>query len=62
MLYPFKFEPIIKDKIWGGQKLKQILNKPTLSAKSGESWEISDVEEMSLLFLMVLCQECPSRS
>jgi mannose-6-phosphate isomerase len=44
MLYPFKFEPIIKDKIWGGQKLKQILNKPTLSAKSGESWEISDVE------------------
>jgi len=44
MLYPFKFESIIKDKIWGGQKLQQILNKPTSSKEAGESWEISDVE------------------
>ena len=44
MLYPFKFESIIKDKIWGGQKLQQILNKPTSSHEAGESWEISDVE------------------
>ena len=26
-LYPFKFQPILKDKIWGGRKLKHILNK-----------------------------------
>ena len=44
MLYPFKFESIIKDKIWGGQKLQQILNKPTSSNEAAESWEISDVE------------------
>lgn len=44
MLYPFKFQPILKDKIWGGQKLQKILKKPTTSAEAGESWEISDVE------------------
>ena len=43
-LYPFKFQPILKDKIWGGQKLQHILNKPTSSIQAGESWEISDVE------------------
>lgn len=43
-LYPLKFQPILKDKIWGGQKLQQFLNKPTTSTEAGESWEISDVE------------------
>ena len=43
-LYPIKFQPILKDKIWGGQKLQQILNKPTTSTQAGESWEISDVK------------------
>ncbi len=40
-LYPFKFKPIIKDKIWGGTKLKSVLNKKTKTDKAGESWEIS---------------------
>jgi len=43
-LYPLKFEPILKNKIWGGQKLQQLLNKPTTATDAGESWEISDVE------------------
>ncbi|MCK7590032.1 class I mannose-6-phosphate isomerase [Subsaxibacter sp. CAU 1640] len=43
-LYPIKFKPILKDKIWGGQKLKTILNKDTNLPNIGESWEISDVE------------------
>jgi mannose-6-phosphate isomerase len=43
-LYPLKFQPILKDKIWGGQKLQQLLHKSTSSIKAGESWEISDVE------------------
>jgi len=43
-LYPLKFQPILKDKIWGGQKLHQILHIPTTSKNAGESWEISDVE------------------
>jgi mannose-6-phosphate isomerase len=44
MLYPLKFEPILKDKIWGGQKLKALLNKRSNLSNIGESWEISDVE------------------
>jgi mannose-6-phosphate isomerase len=43
-LYPLKFTPIIIDKMWGGSKLKNILNKDILSDKAGESWEISGVE------------------
>lgn len=43
-LYPIKFEPILKDKIWGGQKLKSLLNKESNLPNVGESWEISDVE------------------
>lgn len=44
MLYPLKFQPILKDKIWGGQKLKTLLNKNSDLPNIGESWEISDVE------------------
>jgi mannose-6-phosphate isomerase len=40
-LYPLKFKPIIKDKIWGGTKLKTVLHKKTKNDKAGESWEIS---------------------
>jgi mannose-6-phosphate isomerase len=43
-LYPFKFEPIILDKMWGGSKLKDILSKPATTDKAGESWEISGVK------------------
>lgn len=39
-----KFDPILKDKIWGGEKLKSLLNKQTNRKDIGESWEISDVE------------------
>ena len=43
-LYPLKFEPILKDKIWGGQKLKSLLNKESDLPNVGESWEISDMD------------------
>ncbi|MEN8186772.1 MAG: type I phosphomannose isomerase catalytic subunit [Bacteroidota bacterium] len=42
--YPIKFEPILKEKIWGGDKLNKILHKNTSSHDIGESWEISDVD------------------
>ena len=42
--YPLQFEPIFKEKIWGGEKLKTILNKPITSNRIGESWELSTVE------------------
>lgn len=41
MLYPFKFNPIFIEKVWGGKKLQTILNKNIYSEKTGESWEIS---------------------
>ncbi len=44
ILYPLKFNPILKSKIWGGQKLKSILNKQSDAKNVGESWEISDVD------------------
>lgn len=41
-LYPFKFEPILKEKIWGGQRISQILHHEDLpSGRCGESWEVS---------------------
>lgn len=43
-LYPLQFQPIFKDRIWGGAKLKTYLNKPITSDITGESWEISTVE------------------
>ncbi len=43
-LYSLKFETIFKDKIWGGQKIKTVLNKDFGDLPNcGETWEISGV-------------------
>ena len=42
--YPLQFEPILKERIWGGEKLKTVLNKPITSNITGESWELSTVD------------------
>lgn len=42
--YPLQFDPILKERIWGGEKLNSVLNKPISSNITGESWEISTVE------------------
>ena len=42
--YPLQFEPILKERIWGGEKLKTVLHKPITSNITGESWELSTVE------------------
>ncbi len=44
-LYPLKFKPIFKEKIWGGQKIKTILGKDFGDLPNcGETWELSGVE------------------
>lgn len=43
-LYPLKFQPILKERIWGGTKLKEVLGKPSISDITGESWELSAVD------------------
>lgn len=50
-LYPIKFQPILKEKIWGGQKLHTLLNKDSKLPNIGESWEISDVENDTSVIL-----------
>ena len=43
MLYPFIFQPILKERIWGGRELERLYAKPLPPGKPiGESWEISD--------------------
>lgn len=44
-LYPLKFKPVFCYRIWGGEKLKTVLNKNYAENHIGESWEISDVSE-----------------
>ena len=44
-LYPLKFSPILKDKIWGGPKLREVLHKEGAGESCGESWEISAVQD-----------------
>lgn len=44
-LYPLKFEPIYKEKIWGGNKLANYLNKNVTGNQVGESWEVSGVAD-----------------
>ncbi len=43
-LYPLKFEPILKQKIWGGNKLHSLYHKTAID-NLGESWEISGVAD-----------------
>ena len=44
MIYPLKFKPILKERLWGGTKLKEVLGKPIESNITGESWELSTVK------------------
>jgi mannose-6-phosphate isomerase len=45
-IYPFRFRPIYKQRIWGGQKLRQVFGKDIPSGeKIGESWELADLPD-----------------
>lgn len=65
--YPIKFEPILKEKIWGGTKLNKLLHKQSTAPNVGESWEISTVPgDISIVAngaykgtdLLALIQDC----
>lgn len=44
-LYPLKFKPVYKDKIWGGNKVKTVLNQDFSPLPNcGEVWVLSGVE------------------
>ncbi|WP_224489158.1 type I phosphomannose isomerase catalytic subunit [Robertkochia flava] len=44
-LYPLRFSPVLKDYLWGGTRLKEILNKKVSTETAAESWELSGVED-----------------
>ena len=50
-LYPLTFEPILKQRVWGGRKLEQLYQKQLPpGVPVGESWEICDrPEDVSLI-------------
>lgn len=43
-IYPLIFKPILKERIWGGQKLATLFGKELHSDQIGESWELSTVD------------------
>jgi len=45
-LYPLKFKPIFKQRVWGGQKLREFFDKDIPPGeKIGESWELADLPD-----------------
>ena len=45
-VYPLKFRPLFKERIWGGQKLYEVFRKNLPEdTKIGESWELADLPE-----------------
>lgn len=42
-VYPLKFHPIFKQRLWGGSKLRTFLGKEVPGEDIGESWELSGV-------------------
>lgn len=45
--YPLMFEPILKEKVWGGRRLGLLGRELPEGAKVGESWEIADLGSTS---------------
>ena len=43
-MYPLKFEPILKQTLWGGDKIIPFKHLDSTKENVGESWEISGVE------------------
>lgn len=43
-MYPLKFEPILKQTLWGGDKIIPFKHLNDTLANVGESWEVSAVE------------------
>ena len=70
-MYPLKFRPIYKQRIWGGQKLREIFGKDLPAGeKIGESWELADLPndksviangELAGMTLNAAVKKCPKQ-
>lgn len=45
--YPLIFEPILKEKVWGGRRLARLGKRVPEGANIGESWELADLSSTS---------------
>ena len=45
VMYPLKFQPVLKSLIWGGEKICKFKNIESKQDGIGESWEISGLED-----------------
>jgi mannose-6-phosphate isomerase len=46
MLYPLTFQPLFKERVWGGRNIERLFGKPLPPDRPiGESWEITDRPE-----------------
>ncbi|MAY73735.1 MAG: mannose-6-phosphate isomerase [Phycisphaerae bacterium] len=45
--YPLTFEPMLKEKVWGGRRLERYGKALPEGVTIGESWEIADLDETS---------------
>ncbi len=43
-LYPLKFKPLLRSKIWGGKGIFAYKDLPVSESEVGESWEIADMD------------------
>ena len=46
MLYPYKFTPLLQERVWGGNALEHYGKSVPPGKRIGESWEISDRDEV----------------
>jgi mannose-6-phosphate isomerase len=44
-MYPLKFKPILKQRLWGGEKILSFKHLDDKLSNVGESWEISSVDD-----------------
>ncbi len=45
-IYPLKFRPIFKERIWGGRQIEEVFGKNLpKNVKIGESWELADLPD-----------------
>ena len=41
--YPLTFEPLLKEKVWGGRTLERFGKQVPDAVSIGESWELADL-------------------
>ena len=60
-MQPIKFEPLLKQTLWGGDKIVPFKHLDSQLENVGESWEISGVKDNETSSLSMHVRICPYR-